>query len=132
MKRFFLLAVTAIMFMSCNLGPNAIIKAGVWAYNAECPDDLGNGFTMTQVADEGRYVKYFVMGDDDMYEFDQSMADGEVRQAILEDLRSESLTDDDLRQFLDALRQTGRGLIYHYYTTSGTSMDVVIDCEMLP
>ena len=132
MKRFFFIVVVAALFASsCNLTSEAIITAGVWAANAECPSDLGDGLTMTQVTKDGNYVMYYCRGDEDQYEFDQSLADGEVRSALLQELKSQALTDDSLSQFFQALKDTRTGIIYHYYTVSGTSMDVVIDYDML-
>ena len=129
---FFLAAALSLATVtSCNVS-DAFIQATVKAGNASCPLDMGNGMTMTKIDYSGSYVTYIYECDENLYSPSQDKATPELKQELISSLRTSASTDPSVKQFLDALKKNGTGIIYHYYAPgSPSTMDVIIESPEL-
>ena len=135
MKKFLLFFLVASLSLatvtSCNV-TDAFIQATVEAGNASCPMDMGNGMTMTRINYSGPYVTYFYECDENMYFPSRDKATPELKQELISSLRTRASTDPSVKQFLDALKKNGTGIIYHYYAPgSPSTMDIIIESPEL-
>lgn len=133
MKKYVFLFLTAIALClsvaSCSNNPKALIQAETTAANLQCPQDIGNGLTMTKVEYTGLYIVYYFKGSDGMY-FSQDNVTAEVKNQIVQTLRLQAENDASIKNLLSALKKAGVGMIYHYYV-SDSFMDIVIDANEL-
>jgi len=131
--KFYLMAAVAalcIMVMNSCTTSEVIIEAEVQAAHRQCPQDLGNGLTLTKVENDTRYVIYYYKGDETLYSFSQSMVTDAQKEQIISTLQAQAATMPAVKKFLKALQDSNKGLIYHYFTSS-TSMDIVVEAREL-
>lgn len=131
MKKFLVLAVSAILSITCFTACSfneAVIKAGVKIADADCPEDLGDGLTMTGVSYENHYVVYEASCDPDLYSLDDfRVGYSSVKEAVMEELQSTLRHDEDARAFIKALKEENGGIIYRYSIAGEGSIDVVVE-----
>lgn len=130
MKNFFLAAVVAVVSMmsvtSCDLS-EAVIQANVMKNNAACPMEMGNGLTLTHVEYAGMYVEYSIKFPEGTVLTEDKELINESKKQIISSLQVQASMDKDTRKFIDALKKSGVGVIYHYYVPgSDTALDIVI------
>lgn len=94
--------------------------------NQQYPQEIGSGLTITEVEYSGNYVTYFCQGDDTMYQFSQDLVTQELKQQLISALQQQAMTDTNVNEFMQTLRDAQVGIIYHYFTSSSV-MDVVIE-----
>ena len=134
MKKYFIKFLTAIVLCisiaSCVNSPKSIIQASVNTDNRQCPQHIGNGLTLTKVEFDGFYVIYNYEDTDGSY-MNQDNVTPEMKNNIVQTLRTQAQIDSSISNFLEALRKESVGIIFHYYTSSGNVMDVVIEANEL-
>ena len=114
---------------SCN-NPQVIIQSQVTAINRTCPIEFGNGLTLASVENDGRYIVYNFKGPDGMY-FNQTNVTDEMKNQIVQTLNMQAQSDKETDKLLSALKESGVGIIYHYYGDSESVMDVIIESSDL-
>lgn len=133
-KCLLLLVATIVLFFtvtSCvSNSPRAIIQAEVAGANRICPQNMGGGLTLINLEFPGRYVVYNFKGTEDMI-FMQDKVTPEMKNNIIETLRSQAQYDKSVERFISALKKEGIGIIYHYYNGQSSVMDVVIEARDL-
>lgn len=127
MKKLLLFFAVVALLTSCNSATEANIEASVFVANQKCPMTFGIGLTLTKVENDSNYIMYYVEGDSDLYEFSNDLVTEDMKDAIVHKLLSQATIDASSLQFIDALTQLHKGIIYHYYTSEGSVMDVVIE-----
>lgn len=118
-----------VMFMVACTSETKLISA-VALMNQQYPQEIGSGLTITEVEYSGNYVTYFYQGDDTMYQFSQDLVTQELKQQLISALQQQAMTDTNVNEFMQTLRDAQVGIIYHYYTSSSV-MDVVIEYSEL-
>lgn len=122
-------AFSLIVMTSCTTS-EVIIEAEVQAAQRQCPQDLGNGLTLTKVENDARYVIYYYNADETLYSFSQSMVTDAQKEQIISTLQAQAATRSEVQRFVKALQDANKGLIYHYFTSS-TNMDIVVEAREL-
>lgn len=113
------------MFMVACTSETKLISA-VALINQQYPQEIGSGLTITEVEYTGNYVTYYCQGDDEMYNFSQDLVTTALRDEMIGTLRLQAMTNSDVEEFMQTLRDAQVGIIYHYFTSS-SAMDVVIE-----
>lgn len=129
MKKLLLFFAVVALLTSCNSATEATIEASVFVANQKCPMSLGNGLTLTKVENDSNYIMYYYEGDSDLYEFSNDLVTEDMKDGIVYELLSQAKRDAATLQLIDALTQLHKGIIYHYYTSEGSVMDVVIESD---
>lgn len=128
--------ITAAIAVLCLMGMNScsssevIIETEVQAAQKQCPQDLGSGLTLTKVENDSYYVIYYYKGDENLYSFSQSLVTEDQKEQIVSTLQAQAASLPAVKKFLKALKETDKGIIYHYFTSS-TSMDVIVEAKDL-
>lgn len=126
--RIFLKTMVALLctmlMVACT--PEKRLETAVKSLNKECPMYLEDGLTITEIEYTGNYVTYYYEGDDEMYNFSQDLVTTALKDEMIGTLRLQALTNSDVEEFIQTLRDAQVGIIYHYFTSS-SSMDVVIE-----
>lgn len=126
--RFYLMAAIAafslVVMNSCS-NPELIIEAEVQAANIRCPQDMGNGLTLTRVENDARYIIYYYKGDDMIYSFSQDLVTDAQKEQIINTLQTQANSIPDVKKFIKALKEADKGITYHYFTSS-SSMDIIV------
>lgn len=122
--------VVCISIASCVNSPQAIIQAEATAANLQCPQDMGNGMTLTKVEFEGLYVVNYIKGSDDIYSFSQELVTDEMKNQIVQALKQQAQSQPQVKKYIEAMKKENVGIIYHY-STSNSVMDVVIESRDL-
>ena len=133
MKKYlvFLLVTLVVCFSVTSCVNNTqTIQAEANAANRQCPQDLGNGLTLTKVDFEGRYVVYYIKGTEDM-SFCQDDATPEMKYQIVRTLQIQAQNNESMKKFIEALKKENIGVLYHYYTSSDQVMNIVVEAEDL-
>ena len=65
-----------------------------------------------------------------MYNFSQDLVTTALKEEMIGTLRLQALTNSDMEEFMQTLRDAQVGIIYHYFTSSSV-MDVVIEYSEL-
>lgn len=116
MKKSITLFTIAIVFClsiaSCVDRSQAIIQAEVTASNLQCPQDLGDGLSLTKVEYEGRYVVHYYKGSDDIYSFSQDLVTDEMKNQIIP-LELQAQLQPSVKKYIEALKKENVGIIYH-------------------
>lgn len=96
----------------------------------QTPMTIDEGIVMTDVVLDANNCTYVYSCDESLYDFDVLNENiGVVKQALLEEL---SPNDPAIKQLLDLLSATHRGLVYQYVgTTSGKTCTVYFSVEEL-
>ena len=130
--KFYFVAVAALclMFLNSCSKSEMIIEASVQAAKKQCPQEIGNGLTLTNVENEPLYIVYSYKGDEMIYSYSQDLATDEVKEQMISLLQNQAFANPDVEKFVKALKDANKGVIYHYYT-SDTSMDIVIEANEL-
>lgn len=126
---FTIVIVFCLSIASCDRS-QAIIQAEVTASNLQCPQDLGDGLSLTKVEYEGRYVVHYYKGSDDIYSFSQDLVTDEMKSQIIQTLELQAQLQPSVKKYIEALKKENVGIIYHY-NTSKSVMDVVIEARDL-
>lgn len=113
-----------MLMVACT--PEKRLETAVKSLNKECPMYLEDGLTITEIEYTGNYVTYYYEGDDEMYNFSQDLVTTALKDEMIGTLRLQALTNSDVEEFIQTLRDAQVGIIYHYFTSS-SSMDVVIE-----
>ena len=131
MKKFLILAVSAILSLSCFTACNfneAVIMAGVEIANADCPEDLGDGLTLTKVSYENHYIVYEASCSPFEYSMDDFRSGYSiVKNALLQEWRSNLRYDEDVKELFKAMKAEEVGIIYRYSIAGEGSIDVVLE-----
>lgn len=131
MKKLFLFLLASIaLFSSCNSSEIIVEQQAILA-NKQCPMSLGSGLTLTKVENNSNYFIYYYEGDSNLYSYSQNAATEELKNQVAAQILSQAGTDAASLKFINALIELNKGIIYHYYTSSGTAMDVVIEADRL-
>lgn len=131
MKKLLLFFAIVALLTSCNSVTEAYLEADVSATNKQCPMSLENGLTLTKVENDSNYIKYYYEGDSDLYKFSDDLVTEDMKNGIANELLSKAKIDASAKKLVDALIKLRMGIIYHYYTSSGSAMDVVIESDRL-
>ena len=122
-------ALLCVMFMAA-CSPETKLISALALMNQQYPQEIGSGLTITEVEYSGNYVTYFYQGDDTMYQFSQDLVTQELKQQLISALQQQAMTDTNVNEFMQTLRDAQVGIIYHYFTSSSV-MDVVIEYSEL-
>ena len=122
-------ALLCVMFMAA-CSPETKLISAVALMNQQYPQEIGSGLTITEVEYTGNYVTYYCQGDDEMYNFSQDLVTTALKEEMIGTLRLQALTNSDMEEFMQTLRDAQVGIIYHYFTSSSV-MDVVIEYSEL-
>lgn len=115
----------------CNSDAEYLIELLVSVTNNVCPSSFGDGLILTKVENEANYVIYYYEGDPDFYGYGNDLA---TEEDLMDKIFGEYIPEDiapSSHQFLDAMIQLHKGVIYRYYTLSGSVIDVVIESDQL-
>lgn len=129
MKKLLLFFAIVALLTSCNSVTEAYLEADVSASNKQCPMSMGNGLTMTKIEKDSNYVIYYVEGDSDLYQFSNDLVTEDLKNHMVSETLSNAKKDASVKKFVDALIKLHIGVVYHYYTSSGSMMDVVLESE---
>lgn len=129
MKKLLLFFAIVALLTSCNSVTEAYLEADVSASNKQCPMSMGNGLTMTKIEKDSNYVIYYVEGDSDLYQFSNDLVTENMKDEMVYEMLSNAKKDASVKKFVDALIKLHIGVVYHYYTSSGSMMDVVLESE---
>lgn len=104
-----------------------IIEEDVRNSNRDCPFDVGNGITVTNIKIIGNYILYTLGCDENIVSIDIM---NKIKMTTKKDL-IESLREDN-RDFVELLKEGGIGVIYKYVgNTSGDVCTVKINASEL-
>ena len=130
MKRLLLAVVAALSLMtvsSCNF-TEKFLKLSVDQLKANCPMEVDEGLTMTDVHISGDYVVYVYQCDEDLYDADMlTERKDAVKEAVLAELQGQAETDKNVKAFVSALKQSQTGLIYQYNIPGAAPLDIQIE-----
>ncbi|MCQ2316725.1 MAG: hypothetical protein MJZ85_08620 [Bacteroidales bacterium] len=129
MKKLLLFFAIVALLTSCNSVTEAYLEADVSASNKQCPMSMGNGLTMTKIEKDSNYVIYHVEGDSDLYQFSNDLVTEDLKNHMVSETLSNAKNNASVKKFVDALIKLHIGVVYHYYTSSGSTMDVVLESE---
>ena len=130
MKRLLLAVVAALSLMtvsSCNF-TEKFLKLSVDQLKANCPMEVDEGLTMTDVHISGDYVVYVYQCDEELYDADMlTERKDAVKEAVLAELQGQAETDKNVKAFVSALKQSQTGLIYQYNIPGAAPLDIQIE-----
>ena len=130
MKRLLLAVVAALSLMtvsSCNF-TEKFLKLSVDQLKANCPMEVDEGLTMTDVHISGDYVVYVYQCDEELYDADmRTERKDAVKEAVLAELQGQAETDKNVKAFVSALKQSQTGLIYQYNIPGAAPLDIQIE-----
>lgn len=125
MKRLLIIfiALVLIFFMSLALtscGGNNV-RIVISKLNAECPLDLGNGFTRSSAFIDGKQAFITCVVDSNLTSDNFEKNISEKKAALLQDLKEDA-------SLCTVLKDSGTDIVYRYKFSDGT-VDVLIACE---
>ena len=130
MRKLLLSVVAALSLMtvsSCNF-TEKFLKLSVDQLKANCPMEVDEGLTMTDVHISGDYVVYVYQCDEDLYDADMlTERKDAVKEAVLAELQGQAETDKNVKAFVSALKQSQTGLVYQYNIPGAAPVDVQIE-----
>ncbi len=122
--------VAGVAFTSCGSKTSkndAMLNIALEQINKQLPADLGDGLTMDKVDLTPEYVVYNYTYDEN--EIPELAGDKEVMRA---ELKKQLEAGQDVRAFCDAVKETGRGIRYHYVgQPSGKELDITFENDEL-
>lgn len=128
-KLFFISAVMgALVLASCSSGSKVEIAVG--AASADCPMDLGEGLTITDIDTEGNNVVYNCVvdesdGETSVADFDDPIVRSAMKEAMMEFLLDDS--DPDMKEFIDLVKDANYNIVYRFVGShSNAKVDVVV------
>ena len=130
MRKLLLAVVAALSLMtvsSCNF-TEKFLKLSVDQLKANCPMEVDEGLTMTDVHISGDYVVYVYQCDEELYDADMlTERKDAVKEAVLAELQGQAETDKNVKAFVSALKQSQTGLIYQYNIPGAAPLDIQIE-----
>ena len=112
---------------SCNF-TEKFLKLSVDQLKANCPMEVDEGLTMTDVHISGDYVVYVYQCDEELYDADMlTERKDAVKEAVLAELQGQAETDKNVKAFVSALKQSQTGLIYQYNIPGAAPLDIQIE-----
>ena len=130
MRKLLLAVVAALSLMtvsSCNF-TEKFLKLSVDQLKANCPMEVDEGLTMTDVHISGDYVIYVYQCDEELYDADMlTERKDAVKEAVLAELQGQAETDKNVKAFVSALKQSQTGLIYQYNIPGAAPLDIQIE-----
>lgn len=131
MKKLFLFLIASVaLFSSCN-SSQVIVEQQAILVNKQCPMPLGNGQTLTRAENTSNYFIYYYEGDSNLYSFSKEYVTEDMKNKVISEIISQSSKDAASMKFINALIELNKGVIYHYYTSSGTAMDIIIEANQI-
>ena len=122
-----LTAFALLSIPSCNMS-GTLLQVAVEKADESCPNDIGDGLTLTGLKYDGQNVIYSFECDAEEYYLEQDLVTPELKQATIDELLTKEKADENLQAFLSLVRKAKAGIIYHYYTsTPGMEMDVTLE-----
>lgn len=122
--------VAGMTFSSCGSKTSktdSMLNIALEQINKQLPTDLGDGLTMDKVELTPEYVVYNYTYDES--EIPELAGDKEVMRA---ELKKQLEAGKDVRAFCEAVKETGRGIKYHYVgQPSGKEVDITFENDEL-
>lgn len=126
----FLVIICAAMLVACTSTTQLEIEVAAAA--ADCPMVLDNGFTITNIDTEDNNVVYECVMDESesdvlLSDMDVLEVRAELKEELLESIRTEKLYDDDIKDMVKLCKDANYNIIFRLIGShSGYKMDIVL------
>lgn len=120
--------LSALVLNSC--APEYKLEFAIGAASAECPIDLGDGITITNIDSEDNNVVYTCIVDEsDSETLVSDMDNHRIRSVMKESILSTLVnsSDPDMNEFINLVKEAKYNIVYRYIgSLSNTKVDIVI------
>ncbi len=116
----FLLLLLAVVSVSCS---DPSLNDYITEFKGQMPEDLGNGFSMTDISIVDDYVLLDCAADETEFELGNPLVQA-IAPAIAESLKSMFVDNPDMTDFMQACSDEGKGF---YVVAKGTKTGGTLD-----
>lgn len=117
MKKYFLFCALIIALVLTSCSPEFKLEFQVGVASADCPVDIGDGVTITNIDTEGNNVVYTCVvdesdGETSVADFDDPFVRSVMKEASLEYIKTDS--DPDTRELIRLIKDANYNIVYRY------------------
>lgn len=120
--------LSALVLNSC--APEYKLEFAIGTASAECPVDLGDGITITEIDSEDNNVVYTCIVDEsDSETLVSDMDNHRIRSVMKESILSTLVnsSDPDMNEFINLVKEAKYNIVYRYIgSLSNAKVDIVI------